>query len=258
MLRKLGKRPARHDPRTLKLRNYVMAARLPEVPDTCRWSPAVKQWGMYDNDKVGCCGLATEAHLINSWSHNSADSLDVYPTTEDVLAAYSAVGGYRPGNPDTDQGVVMLEALNHWRSAGLGGHPIAAYASIDPDDAEMICAAIYIFGGIAAGLSLPAAAEGLTSWDMPSGPHHRRRRREQPNWEPGSWGGHAVALVDYDASGLTCVTWGGLLRMDWDFWTTYGDEAYAAVSLDWVGADDQTPNGFKSADLLRDLEAVIH
>ncbi len=68
---------------------------------------------------------------------------------------------------------------------------------------------------------------------------------------PGSWGGHAVPVIAYDASGLTCITWGALKRMTWAFWDAYCDEAYACLSRDWAAA--RAPSGFDWAALDADL-----
>ena len=51
------------------------------------------------------------------------------------------------------------------------------------------------------------------------------------------------------------MTWGKLLRMSWNFWETYVDEAYAIVSQDYL-ARGVNPNGFNLAELQSDLAAV--
>ncbi len=70
-------------------------------------------------------------------------------------------------------------------------------------------------------------------------------------YEPGSWGGHAVVVVGYDASGVTIVTWGALKRITWAGWGAYCDEAYAILSPDWKGAE-----GFDYAQLTFDIAAL--
>ena len=72
---------------------------------------------------------------------------------------------------------------------------------------------------------------------------------------PGSWGGHAVDVVRYDARMLTVVTWGGLKELTWSFWDRYCDEAYCLLSTDFLEAG-KAPNGFDLAALKRDLELV--
>jgi hypothetical protein len=46
---KLGKLPARTDPRTLRLRRYVERAKLPPPPPDIDLAAAVPEWPMYAN-----------------------------------------------------------------------------------------------------------------------------------------------------------------------------------------------------------------
>jgi len=71
---------------------------------------------------------------------------------------------------------------------------------------------------------------------------------------PGSWGGHAVPVVAYDARTLTVITWGQRLSMTWGFFETYCDEAYAILDGDWL-KNNECPAGFDLATLEADLGA---
>jgi hypothetical protein len=108
--------------------------------------------------------------------------------------------------------------------------------------------AVYMFGGCYIGVLLPQSAQGQPIWSVPpmgpTGPG-----------APGSWGGHAVPVVAYDARGLTVITWGAMLRMTWQFWETYCDEAYAILSQDWL-EKNEAPSGFDMATLQADLERL--
>ena len=105
-----------------------------------------------------------------------------------------------------------------------------------------------LFGGLYIGVSLPASAQNQDVWDVATG----------PDAEAGSWGGHCVNVVGYDADGLTVVTWGATKRMTWAFWLAYVDEAYAILSNDFLTTAGQTPNGFDLAALTNDLRAVTN
>ena len=50
----------------------------------------------------------------------------------------------------------------------------------------------------------------------------------------GVWGGHCVVVPQYDADGLTCITWGGLKRMTWAWWLKYVDEAHSLLIDAWL------------------------
>jgi hypothetical protein len=111
-----------------------------------------------------------------------------------------------------------------------------------------IRAAINLFGGVYIGLSLPVTAQSQDVWDLTS--------LSDPNAEPGSWGGHCVFVVGYDADGFTCITWGALKKMTNAFWVNYCDEAYALFGADWINTGGQAPSGFDAAQLTADLAAI--
>lgn len=247
MLPKLGKKAARKDPRTLKLEAFVDREALPAIPDKTNWRARVPAWPLYANDRIGCCAIATPAHQLISWTANDADVM-VTPTEAQVHAEYQAVGGWNPDDPNTDNGCVMLDVLNRWRSRGLFGRPIGGYVAIDVDDTELIQAAIYLFGGVLAGFALPRAAATQEHWRVPN-----RRARRFGEWRAGSWGGHAVAIVDYDATDFTCITWGDQKRISYGFADAYCDEVYAAIAIEWLGPDNRAPNGFDAPALVKAL-----
>jgi hypothetical protein len=248
MNRKLGKLPAVHDPRTLRLAKYI--TELPPAPPFCDWGKAVTvDWNEMGNDEFGDCTCAAAGHLIMNWTANGGS---IYiPADISIIKAYVDVGGYVPGDPSTDNGAVELDVLNYWRNTGIAGHMIGAFAATSPAHQEHIKQAIYLFEGVYIGLNLPLSAKEQDVWDATS--FCKRSDRDTP----GSWGGHAVPVLGYDTDGLTCITWGQPKRMTWAFWKTYCDEAYAILSQDQVnGTTGLTASGFKLDSLNDDLAAV--
>jgi len=243
----LGKLPPRHDPRTLQLAHYLGAA-LPEAPTRVSWVSQIPTWPMLANDRVGCCAFASAGHLIHVWTHNADGSKRAAVLhDDDILTAYSGATGYDPRHPETDRGTVMLDALRYWQKTGIGHHKIAAYAAIEPLNKTHVRLALAHLGGLHIGLALPLSAQGQRVWSVPSGASHDPRTR------PNSWGGHAATVVGFDPLGLTIVTWGALQRMTWSFWETFCDEAYVAISDDWIADAGKTPSGLDLAGLRADL-----
>lgn len=251
----LGRGPVRHDPRTLRFATY-RTPQLPRPPTAVDWTrPVGDTWPMYRNNELGCCVIASAAHTELCWLMNTGTGGDV-PTDDDVLAGYEQVGGYVPGRDDTDGGCVMLDAANWWRRVGLGGHRIGAYVKVDHADTRQVRQSIALFGVCWVGLDLPLTAklqirEGR-AWTVPSGSGKRSH-----NGTPGSWGGHAVALVGYDLRGPVAVTWGREQHMTWHFLRTYGAEAYTMVGPEWIEpSSGRSPSGFNAEALRDDLTAI--
>jgi hypothetical protein len=249
---KLGKGPARHDPRTLLLASYTTTA-LPAPPASANVAKKVKgPWGMMDNDQIGDCTCAAAGHLIMEWTAN-AQSKMATPTDQQIVAAYSAITGYNPTTGANDNGAQEIDVLNYWRQQGIAGHKIEAFMALEPSNHSHIMDGVWIFGGCYIGLALPKSAQAQTSnrqtWSVPpSG--------TGGDGAPGSWGGHAVPVVAYDSRSLTVVTWGTLQTMTWGFWAAYCDEAYAILSADFLkqkGGKTVAPSGFNLAQLQEDL-----
>ncbi len=249
---KLGKLAARHDPRTLLLASYITAA-LPTPPASFDLTAKVgSSWGMMDNDQIGDCTCAAAGHLLMEWTANAGKKMFT-PSDKQIVAAYSAITGYNPVTGANDNGANEIDVLNYWRQSGIAGHKIGAYAALEPSNHTHIMDSVYIFEGCYIGLSLPLSAQAQVQnhqpWSVPPG-------GPTGDGQPGSWGGHAVPVVAYDARTLTVVTWGALQAMTWSFWDAYCDEGYAIISNDYLNGQEQAPQGFSLQQLQADLADV--
>jgi hypothetical protein len=245
---KLGKSAARHDPRTLLLASYLTPA-LPAPPASFDLASKVTAWGMMDNDQIGDCTCAAAGHLIMEWTANAKGKM-VTPTDKQIVTAYSAITGYNSTTGANDNGANEVDVLNYWRQTGIASHKIGAYMALEPSNHTHIMDSVYIFGGCYIGVQLPTSAQAQTQnhqpWSVPPG-------GPTGDGKPGSWGGHAIPVMAYDARGVTVVTWGALQVMTWSFWAAYCDEAYAILSTDYLSGKKTTPQGFNLAQLQADL-----
>lgn len=234
---KLGKKPARHDERTLKLASYLKP--LPTPPTSCDYTKGVVDWGMMLNDTLGDCTIAGVGHAVQVWTLNRTGEVTVPDSV--ILQYYEQWDGYNPADSSTDQGGVELDVLNKWRKAGFDGHALLAYADLEIAKHEHVMQSVFIFGGLYIGLNLPLSAQNQSAWDVVEG----------PDGEPGSWGGHAVFVPGYNPTGPFCITWGAIKQMTWKFWDKYVDEAHALLSADFANGD-----AVDMATLQRDLREV--
>lgn len=243
----LGKQRPREDARTLRLASYL---RLPKPPAGFGVVPSSSVvWKVLANDRLGDCTIAAAAHADMAWRKASGRPDRKTITTGRVISDYSAITGYDPADPSTDQGAVELDVLKAWRARGICGHKIAAFAAATVDDHAEVRAACWLLGGLYIGVALPLTAQDQRVWDVVDD--------AGSEGEPWSWGGHAVNVIGYDARGLTFVSWGKAMRMTWGFWSTYVDEAWGVVSGDYLRASThRTPAGFNRDQLLADVAAL--
>lgn len=241
---KLGKLPPKLDPRTLKLENYLVTARLPVVPGGFAWSKwCPRELGMMRNDALGDCVAAAAGHAIQSWTGNALGAAQAVTVTDaSVVSMYSAISGYDPADPSSDRGAYMLDGCRYLRATGLEGHTVRAYVAVNPRHVGMVRAACWLFGGLYFGATLYDDIWTSAVWDAP------------PIGESEA-GGHAMFVTDVDRDGLSVITWGRHQRVTWDWWYTCPDEAYALLSEDML-ANGQSPPGFELERLAEDLSKV--
>jgi hypothetical protein len=247
---KLGKAPARYDARTLMLAKYIPTTAVAPPPASEDFSKNVKTWPMMLNDSLGDCTCACAGHMIEQWTTYASTA--VIPPDASILAAYEAVSGYNPADPSTDNGAVILDVLNYWRQTGVDGHPILAYVSLEPKNHTEVMDSVVLFGNCYLGVQLPISAQNQAVWAVPAG-------GATGQGAPGSWGGHAIPVVQYDARGLTVITWGAPKRMSWGFVDAYCDDAYGVLSQDWVDMKTNlTPDKFNLPTLQTDLNEIVN
>jgi hypothetical protein len=249
----LGKLPKVHDSRTLRLARYVQAMAPP--PDAVDYS-AIPDLGMMLNAILGCCVCAGYGHGVQQWNQLAGHPFT--PTDANVLTSYEDIGKYVPVDPlnpqtnATDQGCDMLTACKYFVATGMAGHTIDSFASLGeqtPIDQALVRQSIYLFGNAYFGFAMPLSAQNQAIWDVIPDPG-------DGSTVAGSWGGHCVLAVAYDATGITVISWGALYKVTWAFVEMYADEAYALWSEDWLEATGQSLPGFDKAALAADLSAL--
>jgi len=237
---------------------------MPAPPATCDYtkSAAAALSKIYENDTLGDCVIAGMAHVVGVLTGNSGTKPFLYSNAQ-IVGLYSAIGGYVPGKPATDQGCDEQTALNYWENNGAlpprttspaGAHKIAGWMTVDSTNVEEFQTALWLFENLYFGIELPDAwitpmpsASGFV-WDAagPSNPNN----------------GHCVVGVGYTAAGVVIDTWGMTGLMTNAALAKYpnqasGGELYTVVSMDAIGqANQKAPNGFDWSQLIADFDSM--
>jgi len=247
---KLGKLSPKYHAKTLSFAAYLKADAPPLPPEKVfrEYKIPSDAWGMFANDAVGDCTCAAIAHYVMLATAHTGRL--VIPEVADVLAMYSAISGYVPGDDSTDVGAAITDALNYWQTVGLAGHKILGWIQINHANPVRRHQGIYIFGGNDVGVQLPAEAQlqftAGETWDV---------------WaddDGGILGGHCILEAGYGSEGSDFVTWGKGDQKATDRWSNlYLDEAYCVITEDWLNeASGLAPNMLDLDALTKDLQAL--
>lgn len=241
---KLGKKPAR-DAVDFKFSTYT--TNLP--PAKGGHYLLVTDWqGMLGNDKLGDCVCAEAGHGTILFNQEAGKLVKILEG--DVISMYSAVTGYTPDDPSTDQGTDMQVAASYRRKTGLLDskgyrHKILAYLALSVANTAQMKQAVYYFGGFGLGIQFPDSA--MTQFN------------EGKNWTvvKGSKieGGHDVWVCGYDSEFVYLVTWGRLIKATWAFVTHYMDEGLVYLSQEALN-NNKSLEGFNLAQLESDLKTL--
>lgn len=245
---KLGKHAPVYDRTAPRFVNY--AAALAPPPAALDFSGPVTNLGMMLNDSLGDCTCAAVGHMIQVWTANTGSQV-ILPDA-DIETLYEKACGYVPGNPNTDQGGNEISVLSYWRDSGIfPGHTLAGWCNVSPQNHTQVMQALQLFGAVYLGVDLPLSAQSQVGsvWDVPAG-------GAVGNGAPGSWGGHAVPIVAYDAEGITVITWGAYQKATWAFVDAYVDEAHGPLAANWINRAGKSPDGFYWTKLKADLAVL--
>ncbi len=244
---KPGKAKVRNDPRTLHLASFLEPGKLPRIPAKHDLIKKMRHpLRMMLNFNLHNCTCAAAAHMAACWTSHTGVEKSI--SDKAILRAYCKISGYNPVTHKNDIGACALDVLNYWRKTGIGRDKILAFASVNHRKRELVKQAVYLFGGVYAGLQLPKSIIGQKEWEIPEEGLKGKGRR-------GSFGGHAVSVLSYNQQGLTCISWGIAKKMSWAFWEAYADEAYALISKDFFKGK-RTPNGFNLKTMEADLSKI--
>jgi hypothetical protein len=196
---KFGRRRPRFPAARLKASSFLNLKGI-VVPATTNYraQASASLRNIYGNDQLGDCVPAGLNHVAGLANANAGSTF--VPTLANVIADYSAIGGYVPGDESTDNGCDEDTALAYYQSHGwANGTKAAGSISIDPTNDAEVRACLYLFENVIFGVGLPDAwispfpsADGFV-WDVAGD-------ADQSN-------GHCFVAVDLASVGLVIDTW---------------------------------------------------
>jgi hypothetical protein len=255
-----GCKLSRHDPAGLRLRDFIHAATAyPTSPPTCDYSAQAMSiiTDVEGNDTLGDCVIAEDAHYIAVVTGNSGNGLYSYSDAQ-TIADYSAITGYTPADPNSDQGTDPIADLNYRATKGYAdGSKDAGWALVDATNQAEVEYAINTFGNLKMWFGIPdSIANALPSasgfvWDVTAG-------APDPN------NGHCIGAPGYNsprfagvtAQGPLVMTWGMLGIVTWAalaawFTSNSGGGLAVRATTDWVSkATGNTPSGLNLSALI--------
>lgn len=250
---KKGKRLFVADDRDFKLEKYVdVEAVLKKAPANFGHELGISDWGMLGNDKYGDCTCAGACHEHMVWEHEAGKTVKF--TDADALGLYSAVTGFNPDEPDTDQGANVRDVLNYRRKTGVKDstgkrHKIDGFLLLEQGNIDHLLAAAYVFGAVGLGFRFPDFSmqqfDQGKAWTLPA---------HNPQPHPNE--GHYVPLFAKRNGYLKVGTWGKLQSMSVPYWLFYGDETWALYSKELLNAQGKSPEGLDVKALNAQLAAL--
>ena len=141
---KLGKKPARPGAVKFKFANFLVKPKLPTPPKVFGHEGLIgANWEVLGNDHYGDCVWAGAAHETMLWNKEAARTVTF--SNDSVLKDYSAVTGFNPNDPNTDQGTDMQVAASYRRKKGVldahgKRHKVIAYLALASRKRRSACA----------------------------------------------------------------------------------------------------------------------
>lgn len=218
-----GKLPAVHDPRTLKLADFLKAPiKLPKEYNIDTVHPGCAPH-MYLNDRYGDCVMACRAEI--------QDRMVLEETGNAARITDAEVGGeYFAETHGYDSGLVILNSLKLWQRNGwaAGGvrRKLGAYVSVNHTNVVALQTAIYATAGQTnAGLMI-----GVTLTDDAMSLFQHGKPWTVTRYRPDPQEGHCISLNGWTVQGgklyFIGITWSGYQLIAPDWLGECCDEAY--------------------------------
>ena len=197
------------------------AAPSPSVP-----VPPVPDWGPLNNEKFGCCVYSATGHAEQAAQIVLGGKvLNVNTLATELLSGLWGYKWYMKAyDGGKDQGCEWVVVLNKWRLAKIGAGKAGNWVRInwtDPTEVEQV---IENLGVVLVGAQLPETYDA--QFNASATPVWSLTGTAADNTDAG---GHALAIVAYDATYWYAISWGVVVRIERAWFAKYVDEAYSVI-----------------------------
>jgi hypothetical protein len=252
---KLGKGPATEPQQDKSIRDFIKEnnSRIKNLANNAilpahSWAQKFSgPWPVYDNKEINDCVPAAAAHMVTCWTSNTRPAPNIL-TRDTVVQTFTNSGAC------LNSGCNIGDFLQQWRRTGFGNTRIKASGHLLTAEEEELKTAIYYFGPCIVGLQMPLMAR-----DQKEGRWFIDENAPAASKAKGSWSeqaGHAVCAIGYDEKGITAISWGEAVYIEWPFYKAYNDETYVALSDDWLITGGVTPA--PASKNQSELESIIN
>lgn len=238
MKRHAGMRGMRNaEPVAMETLSSYLHGALPRPPRSFDYSTRIEEFPVALNDDLENSPVAAVIHLLQLMYAEIGEQY-IYPGDDAVrIVSESFI---------SDKGIPGREILNFWMQHGLFGTRITGYVPVNIFNRKEMASAISAFGGLYLGAAMPENAEEQFEdgepWDLTYEPLDGL-----PSW------GHCFVATGCNRFGIDIVTWGEPESMTWEWWETYGMEAWAVIPQEFVEVNYGPIWSLDMLKLLRDL-----
>jgi hypothetical protein len=209
--------------------------------------PNAIQPQMFCNDQLGDCAIAGSIEEVRL--ANALRGVTVPFTDQTAIQNYTAITGYNPSDPNTDQGTDVHDLYEYRKATGIvdadgNYHKIVAYVGLTPGDFDELLVALSLFDMVGIGIQVPDYAETQFDhgqpWHLLPG-HHKIE------------GGHYIPVVGAsDRNSGTVYTWGQPQGIAANFYKAFNNVAVVALTEE-LFTNNKSPAGVDFNQLSTDL-----
>jgi hypothetical protein len=172
------------------------------------------------NDLYGDCVPTAACNAVQTMLARGGNYA---PIGDDVPLGIYEHFGFELRNPATDVGMNPEDLFGWWQGNDVAGARLKSATRLQPADEFSIRHTVATLGGVFLVVELSRAQQSQIVWTAAGG----------DDGKPGTWGGHAVWVDEFDGALTKGTSWGEMVEIDRSFFA--GGYVVGAYALDLAG-----------------------